>query len=842
MTRLLILLFLSATEERETFHNQLKKTDFLSQRYLYHRFHAGTTWQVYLPVMTYDLLYSSIYTDRSSNRNTQRTLLDVTSNLPRVTADRQPCGNSSYVISAVRWERQLYFQFSDFSNHFLLNDSRICGFHRITYIPGFDKGMIKPPYPAITGPLIIRLIIESFGLFYSNITLELTAPNSYGCADVRLELQPPFQNQFLLYSSALGYVEMLCPNSGSLSIINTEFTGDLVLNYRREKAVRHNRDEQYFTIISFHRQILYYSFRIFPLEALPASLQQVYNLTMHSNIDATLNSYYSPVKFVGELPNTLVYIFVLHIIDYLTPVVFRENVTCNNHATEVIFYDGRSSAWLISGQFQPILVIWNCTGLSDGETRNHHNEEVRGSLGAVSILVLAPKKQTNFHLEINWQAKPMLPSVFRQHTIELGLSTNNTTNIRLTPAHGNAYEVVQIVAPATKFVHLSFSDIKYIRSTGLITESFGCDDGIEIQDPLQMSMDIYRKLGVICSNSTAENILKRYTKNGLTFGRRVNISLIQYWWMAHISAIITARSDHCAGYINLLPYDGSFRTKNLFPSGTVYFYLYVSTWAESDEFLDIYFRRATKSCARFQVVIFNSYIPNLEFLRCLLQLQYTISSEDLTSPSHYRVDLTCIGDDVQFINTSTQYRLRLVSASAFTQVESFTPGVYDVEAYVAEIRMDFSFMTHAAGLVVQVEDGKSPPTCSTEHREAVNMVSMLSIGNVYLSGPCSHAELQARDRLIIIIYRPYDRHCCRLEGTIVHTPSTKWGLLLLTHLYKYEHPMEVAQAWTDFGNRTNIIFNVLCDHVLCMGIKFYINQDSDYLTHETTLFYRASSY
>ena len=238
-------------------------------------------------------------------------------------------------------------------------------------------------------------------------------------------------------------------------------------------------------------------------------------------------------------------------------MVFRKNVICNNHAAEVIFYDGKSIVWAKSGQFQPILAIWNCTGLVDGEERNNDNTEVRGSIGALSIVAFVPKvdKNKSFHLEITWQAKPMLPSVFRLQRIELGLSTNNTKNIRLTPGHGNAYELMQIVAPENKFVHLSFSDIRYARSTGhFIQNTFLCNDGIEIQDPLQVSMHIYQKLGVICSNSTAENILKRYTKNGLTFGRGVTISLIQYWWMAHISAIITASTDHCAGYINLLPY------------------------------------------------------------------------------------------------------------------------------------------------------------------------------------------------------------------------------------------------------------------------------------------------
>ncbi len=485
-----------------------------------------------------------------------------------------------------------------------------------------------------------------------------------------------------------------------------------------------------------------------------------------------------------------------------------------------MFYDGRSSAWFVSGQFQPILVIWNCTGLSDEKNKEHHNGEVRGSLGALSILVLGPKKKI-FHLEINWQAKPMLPSVFQQHMIELGLSTNNTTNIRLTPGHGNAYEVVQIVAPETKFVHLSFSDIKYIRSTGLISERFRCDDGIEIQDTLQMSMHIYHKLGVICSNSTAENILKKYANNGLTFGRRVNISLMQYWWMAHISAIITARTDHCAGYINLLPYDRSTSMTNLLPTGTVYFEYHIPTsdnYLDDTDFrLDIDFTRATKSCARFQLVplfssyIFNSYMP--EFFTGYLQ--YTITSEDLTSPSHFIIDLSCLGDDIQFINTSTQYLLRLVSASIFNQVESLTPGVWDAEAYTTQIRIDFSLVTHAAGLLVQVEDGKSPPVCSTERLEEVSVLQ-----NMYLPGPCSHAELHIRGRLVIIINKPHERNCCRLEGTVVHTPSNVWGLLLFTVLYKYKNPMERIHGWSVFGNRTNIKFNVLCDDVICMGIKF----------------------
>ncbi len=244
------------------------------------------------------------------------------------------------------------------------------------------------------------------------------------------------------------------------------------------------------------------------------------------------------------------YLFVVQILDNfdITPVVLRKNVVCNDREAEVIFYDGSSILPLLPEQFQPILTTWNCTGISDAETRNHGKEEVRGSIGELSILVFVPQvdKHKPFSLEITWQANHILPSVLRVRWVRLDLSSNRT--VRLIPRHGTAVEVAHIIAPKGKFVHLSFSDIRYTHSASHRTHEMNlCNNFIEIYSRMHIENNF------ICSNTSAAYILNRYKKNGLTFGSYVTINLVQYWWMARIFAIITASTDHCAGYINLIP-------------------------------------------------------------------------------------------------------------------------------------------------------------------------------------------------------------------------------------------------------------------------------------------------
>ncbi len=249
MPVLVMMLFLSTAGGRQAFYNQGETADFLSSRLIYDRFQFGTLWQVYLPVMTYDLLYSSMYIDRSSSRNTQRSLLDVTSSLPRVIADRHPCRKCTVIVTGTRWRGHLYFKLAYSSTHALTNDFRICGFYHVTYIPGWDKELSNPLSLSAEKPLILSWVLMSHEPFSINLTVsELTAPNSYRCEDVRLI--------FDVYSADGDYACIQCPNWGSRRVIGIRFEVELILNYHRGKVAKNNRSDQYLTTISFQYQIL----------------------------------------------------------------------------------------------------------------------------------------------------------------------------------------------------------------------------------------------------------------------------------------------------------------------------------------------------------------------------------------------------------------------------------------------------------------------------------------------------------------------------------------------------------------------------------------------------------
>ncbi len=745
MPVLVIMLFLSTTLGREPFHRQGERAYSLLSRPVYNRLQFGTLWQVYLPVMTYDLLYSSIHLDGSSSQNTQRSLLDVTSNLPRVIADRHPCRNGTVVITGAERRGHLYFGLTYISTHFLTKDFRICGFYRVTYIPGSDKGLADQLSHSAEKPLILSWDLMSQGYFAINLTVSgLKAPNSYRCEDARLNVNAIPTD---------GNAKVLCPNSGAMSVIGTRYEVELILNYRRGEAMKNNRQKEYRTTVSFQYQILdnaNLSVKEFPTHSQRVTLQKEYTIAVDSNNDTLVKN--SAIAFVGDLPDALVYLFTLQTSDgeYLTPVVSRKNVVCNDHEAEVIFYDGSSILPLLPEQFQPILMTWNCSGLSDAQTRKHGNEEVRGSIGELSIVVIVPQvdKHTTFYLEITWQAKHMLNSVLRVRWISLDLSTNST--IRLIPLHGTAFDVANIIAPIGKFVHLSFLDIKYIHSARHRAHELRlCNNYIRIYNRMQILSYIDDSL--ICSNSTAEYIFNRHQKNGLTFGGRVAISIAQYWWMAHISAIITASTDHCAGFINPMSNFKKMHNTKYFGMAQMIFQ-YTKVFAEAfsnntstADGISVLFRRSPASCVKLQLVSFSDFTYPTISPRKLQGLhgwvlQYIITSQDLTSPSHFMIDMSCLADEIQFQNMSSPYTLRLFSLdSAYTPVESLNTGVWNAEAYTAQIRVPISLLAHAAGLVVQLEDGKTPPTCTVERHKGVTISQ-----DVYLSGPCMHSELNVK--------------------------------------------------------------------------------------------------
>ncbi len=831
-----IVLFIFTTGGKETSGDS--KTESILPRYLYKKFQFGTLWQVYLPVMAYDIVYSSMHGSRSSKYHT---LLDVTSILQQVIVESHPCRNSTVVITAARWRGQLYFQLAYPKNHFSTNDFRICGLFHVTYIPGFTEELPDPPshhHPA-DKPLILSWNLRSNGSFAINLTVsKLAAPNLYGCADARLKF-----NRYSLDD------EVFCPNWKPMVGIGNNFDVTLILNYHGRNTVANDRNDQYFTELLFYYQIL--DSRNFSMEAVDynligirASAQQDYTLWMYSHNDAFLTTN-SPIVFAGEFRSGFIYIFHLEIQGYFTPVILRKNVVCNNREAELIFYDGYLQYFW--QQLQPVLKVWSCRALSDGLTKDHENENVRGTIGILTIVVFAPKdkndKHSLFSLEITWQAKSMSPGVFRLRRIRLGLSTNTT--IHLTPRQDTVFEVIKFVAPKGKFVHLWFSSIKYISSTYFGNVNQLCFDGIRMWDPFGVHTALY----VICSNSTAENAFRQYKENGLIFGGHVTIEFRQYRWMASISAVITATISHCAGYINLFPLldEGGniqFSTTGWVPGGIInmeYSYVWAKDFINEDFMADdiiMRFQRFAAKCVRIQLVHSHGILlGTVENIQSGV-LQYTITSEDLTSPSHFMIDLSHVGNEIQWRNASSPYTLQLVSLdSTFTQVEPLHVGVWNTEAYTAQIGINVSLLAHASGLVVQVQDGKDPPpVCAIEHLNKVGVFQ-----DMHLSGPCGQLELLLQNSLNVIIYKPYNNtYCCRLEGTITHTHAANSLIVVnpFSTLSTQSRSPLGKEIWQTSGDTLNGEINIFCQD-FCTGIIFSIYNDRN-STHKTTLVYRAS--
>ncbi len=806
-------------------NTELKTTDPVPSTYLYNKFQFGTLWQVYLPAMTYDLVYSGIYSKRSSTDSTHRTLHGVASNIPWIIADRHPCRNNSAVITGVRLRGQTFFQLEYFSPHFLTNHDRICGLFHVTYIPGSAQDATGPLSHSAKEPYVLTWDFRSIKSFAINVSLsEFVAPNSYGCEDARVEVKT--------YSTVR---ERFCPNRGGESMFGLDLELQLILIYNRQEPFRNHKTGNYFVKISFHYQILdkdfLYSTYRYP-RLLRADVGKNYTLHVDANNDVFLKLI-DPSISVMEFPNALVYIFSLNIQTYLTPVVFRKNVICNNHNAELIFYDG--PPMLFMQPSLPILKRWGCTQIS-----NDIDSEVRGSLGTLSFAASVPTNDKNesFYLQLTWQAQRMLSSNFRLRTIELDLSKNKT--IHLIPRNSTAYEVLKIVAPKGKFVRLWFSDIKYVLFTRNPRYGSMCYTGIYINDPLNMHL----RQELICSNSTAEHIVNYCKERSLTVGQVVTITLVQFWLVGRVSVMLTVSTDDCAGYINLLyPPEKEFTVLTTrLPGGIVRAEpVYVDNIADRNRIrydvnIRIWFKRFPGVCAKLQLVHFQdlSHYTFTLHMRVAV-VQYIITSQDLTSTSRFLIDLSSVGKGIQFRNISSTHTLHLFSLeNTLTQQESLHSGTWDAEAYVTQIRIHTSLLTHAAGLAVQVEDGRMPPECMIEHGK-----NLPTFRHLDLSGSCAYAELHLREAFHVFIHKPYhSRHCCRLEATVDHRQETQ-GWFDLSVL-RTQTAATALEMW-DISGGTNGLkakVNVICGHH-CEGIKFSIYPLNDF-THRTKLIYRAS--
>ncbi len=809
--------------------SEVKTTDSIPPEYSYNKFQFGTLWQAYLPAMIYDLVSSSMYLGESATDTTQRNLLDVTSNLPQVVADTHPCHNSSAVITGTRWRGQAFFQLEYLTPQFLTNAVRICGLFYVTYIPGSEHEATGSLTHSAKKSFFIKWKFGLNGPFGINLTLsDLVAPSSYGCEDARVEIKRRFSTRMVF-----------CPNWGSQNVLGVGITVQLLLSYNKHTHFTNHKSNKYITKISFHYQILdrdIWSLKHRYPGFQPAAQGEVYTLQVDTNNNIFQKLTDSSIGLM-RFPNALVYIFSLMITNYLTPVVLRKDVTCNDNSAELIFYDGPPTLYM--QPFLPILKLWSCNEASDNTQGKHDNEEVRSSLWILNFAVFVPTNDKNesFHLILTWQAKRILPSIYRLRTYKLGLLTNNT--IHLIPRHSTACEVVHIVAPKGKFVRLWFSDIKYALVTHYPIYSLMCYTGIQIDDTTRMHLGF----GIICSNSTAEHVVKHYKENGLTFGQSVVITLIQYWWIARVSAIIIVSTDYCSGYINLLPGKDIRPPTDSLSGAIVTFEATSEEWNvsyDTNVVMTIWFKRLPGKCVRLQLVNFRDLSASTARLNIHLPvIQYIITSEDLTSPARVLIDTSSIPNEVQLGNISSPYTLHLFSLEdTFTQpVELLHPGKWDTEAFVAHVRVHTILLTHVAGLTVLVEDGKSPPVCTVQHGESVAVFQAL-----HLLGHCAYAELQLQEALTIRINKPYhNRHCCYLEGTIDHRQGNRrWVSLsfLGTQKSNASLPQEMYHIAGDFSDLNNK-FNALCER-FCMGIAFSIYTAHTDFTHRITVVYRAS--
>ena len=218
-----------------------------------------------------------------------------------------------------------------------------------------------------------------------------------------------------------------------------------------------------------------------------------------------------------------------------------------------------------------------------------------------------------------------------------------------------------------------------------------------------------------------------------------------------------------------------------------------------------------------QIVPFTELVVyELDLINMLqyVYLKYTITSEDLTSPSRFILDFSSIGSKIEFQNTSSLYGLRVYSLNnRFHKLASPYTGVWDTEAYSAQIGLHSSILTHAAGFTVQVGKGRKPPVCTDER--GTNLTAMFF--DVNLLGPCANADLNVQEIYLVVIQKTYEnRRCCHFDGRITTNYSVPGNFILYLHQSGFSRP-GLVNIWTFSHRESNAKFQVLCAN-LCFSI------------------------
>ncbi len=821
-----LLLFQTMSETREN-HLEEGKGSYIWSRYLRDKLQFGTVWKVYIPAMTYHILHSSIHQERLSSHRPHETLIDLIRKFPSILSERHPCQHGTFLVYGRQFGKQFFAQHADQSVYFLPTDYRICGVYNFTYDPGYyigesSRALSDRNLPcADDKPLSISWNLHAGEDFGINFTLsEFTAPRAHGCADARVIMK---KEKMVLFE--------ICPKLGKWNYVAKDVTFIFVLHYYQNPLYIEKRDQKY-TKLSFYYQILDYR-KVSLMYTAGAPRRKLVKLGMEHTLHfesfsgTFLNGSNPRLEHVLKLPHASVYAFAIHISDFhdfLTPVIYRNKFTCNIPEAEAIFYDGPvQTPWHPA---LPILTYWSCLqNTSNYTATNLDSEEVRGSVGELNIIFFVPKKEGNnfTHLEITWQAQRLLSSYLQIREVDLNFS--ESTRIDFHPVTTTLLDVVYIQAPDTKFIQLSFTDMNYVVSTEVHSNVYSdrCLDGFEIRGE--------RTKETICFNSTAENVLNHYKTDGLVVGRNITLIRKQYGWLLPLSAVIIARSHSCVGYVNEFPTWTNMFSWYRIPQAIVFFsvtndYFRNGSFAGNSK-LRIFFKCLSQACCKLQ--IFPS--SDLEFYTLSLYslqykyLIYTITSENLTSPLDFVIDFASIGKMVEFQNVSSVYGLRVYSLNnrcRLARHASPYTGIWDTEAYSAQIGFHSSTLRHAVGFSIKVGQGRKLPVCTDESH--TNVTDMLF--DVNLAGPCANSDLNAEAIRFVSIYKTHrNRSCCRFDGYIVILSMVGHAGLSLQELRKKKG--HIYNYWDVSYRDTNVKFWLLCAH-LCLEIiiELYLDRSS----------------
>ncbi len=440
--RIIIVLLLQCMIEPRT---EADRT-YVSPRYLWDKLKFGTRWHCYIQVTAYDLLYSSVYRE-ILNDGARKTLLDVISNFPVILMERHPCRRGIFVSFGRQVDRNFFVHHTNVSAHFLLVNFRICGeynfiFNPSHYIDESNIGLSERSllYPG-EKPLVTSWDLQAGEGFRINCTLsEFTAPRSHGCADARVGID--------LFHREKQNFFIMCPNWGKRSFVSVHILVTYLLHYY-QKPFFVDKLDQHYTQLTFYYQILDLGnvTVIEHLHPMVPTRQHVkmgmeYTLELDHLNNTFLNWSNASLVYTGQFPYAVVFAFTLYLEDFLTPVISQKNVTCNIPEAEAIFYDG--PVQMFWQPALPVLKYWSCSQISSHLMADHNDDEVRGSIGELNVILFVPKneKRETSKFAITWHAQPMLPEALRIREVVLDLS--NITTIHFPPTPATFVDIVHV--------------------------------------------------------------------------------------------------------------------------------------------------------------------------------------------------------------------------------------------------------------------------------------------------------------------------------------------------------------------------------------------------------------